>query len=135
MNDKSMTLFCKHYDKELKKEVYRRIYFYNIDWQEDVGIKYLKYTKSSMDSDSDILIFVPYPSDLKYVRPKEYDRLENKEGYYTFKAHDKIVKGIIDFEITDSKKIKELEIDFDDVVDILRVEDCDMLGHFELECA
>lgn len=135
MNDKSMTLFCKHYDKVLKKEVYRRIYFYDIDWQEDVGVKYLKYTKSSMNTDSDILIFVPYPKDLKYVKPKEYERLENKEGYYTFKAHDKIVKGIVDFEITDSKKIKELEINFDDVVDILRFEDCDLLGHFELECA
>lgn len=135
MNDKSMTLFCKHYDKVLKKEVYRRIYFYDIDWQEDVGVKYLKYTKSSMNTDSDILIFVPYPNDLKYVKPKEYERLENKEGYYTFKAHDKIVKGIVDFEITDSKKIKELEINFDDVVDILRFEDCDLLGHFELECA
>lgn len=130
-----MTLFCKHYDKVLKKEVYRRIYFYDIDWQEDVGVKYLKYTKSSMNTDSDILIFVPYPKDLKYVKPKEYERLENKEGYYTFKAHDKIVKGIVDFEITDSKKIKELEINFDDVVDILRFEDCDLLGHFELECA
>lgn len=135
MNNDSMTLFCKHYDKIAKKDVYRRIYFYDIDWQQDLGIKYLKYTKSSMNTDSDILIFVPYQANLKYVKPKEYERLENKEGYYTFKAHDKIVKGIIDYEMTDTKMVRELELNFDDVVDILRVEDCDMFGHFELECA
>lgn len=135
MNNDSMTLFCKHYDKATKKDVYRRIYFHDVDWQQDIGIKYLKYTKSSMNTDSDILIFVPYRTDLKYVKPKEYERLENKEGYYTFKAHDKIVKGIIDYEMTDTKMVRELELNFDDVVDILRVEDCDMFGHFELECA
>lgn len=134
MNNENMTLFCKHLDKSTKKEVYRRIYFYNIDWQQDIGIKYLKYTKSSMNTDFEVLIFVPYHKSLKYVPPKKYDQLENKEGYYTFKAHDKIVKGIIDFEITDTSKLRQLEFEYDNVVNILRVEDCDMFGHFELEC-
>lgn len=134
MNNESITLFCKHLDKVTRKEMYRRIYFYNVDWQQSLGIKYLKYTKSSMNTDSDILIFVPYHKELKYITPKKYDQLDSKDGYYTFKAHDKIVKGIIDFEITDTNKLRELELKHDDVVDILRVENCDMFGHFELEC-
>lgn len=134
MNNDSITLFCKHLDKAINKEVYRRIYFYNADWQQDVGIKYMKYSKSSMNTDSDILIFVPYHNELKYITPKRYDQLESKEGYYTFKPHDKIVKGIIDFDITDTSKLRELELKYDDVVNILRVENCKMFGHFELEC-
>lgn len=134
MNNDSITLFCKHVDKVTKKEVYRRIYFHDVDWQQNIGIKYLKYTKSSMNTNCDILLFVPYRDDMKYVTPKKYEQLENKEGYYTFKTHDKIVKGVIDFEITDSSKLRELELKYDDVVNILSVEDCDMFGHFELEC-
>lgn len=134
MNNESITLFCKHVDRMTKKEIYRRIYFHNVDWQQSTGIKYLKYTKSSMNTDSDILVFVPYHNELKYLSPKKYERLENKENYYTFKAHDKIVKGIIDFEITDTSKLRELEFKYDDVVNILKVEDCDIFKHFELEC-
>lgn len=134
MNNESITLFCKHLDKITRKEIYRRIYFYNVDWQQSLGVKYLKYTKSSMNTDAEILIFVPYHKELKYITPKKYDQLDSKDGYYTFKAHDKIVKGIIDFEITDTNKLRELELKYDDVVDILRVENCDMFGHFELEC-
>lgn len=134
MNNESITLFCKHIDKVTRKEVFRKIYFHNVDWQQDAGIKYLKYTKSSMNTDYDVLIFVPYHNELKYITPKKYEQLENKEGYYTLKTHDKIVKGIIDFEITDTSKLRELELNYDDVVNILRVEDCNMFNHFELEC-
>lgn len=132
MNKDSITLF--HKCRKGKQEDYVRFYFHNVDWQQDIGVKYLKYTKSSMNTDSDILLFVPYPDDMEYISPKRYDALENKKNYFTFATHDKIVKGIIDYEITDRQSLKDLELNYDDVVDIVRVEDCNMLGHFELEC-
>ena len=134
MNNCDVTLFCSYIDNNSGKKAYRRIYFYKADWQQNLGVKYLKYTKSSMNTSSDITIFIPYREDLQYITPKRYQQLEDKEGYYTFNIHDKIVKGIIDFDIDSPTNLKLLETKFDDVVDILRVEDCEMLKHFELEC-
>lgn len=129
-----MTLFCKEKDRVTGKERYRRIYFYGIDWQERVGVKYLKYTNSSVDNDTNILIFVPYRTDLEYLKPKEYAQLEDKTNYYTFNIHDKIVKGIIDFNVETVKDLRDLELKFDCVINIIKISNCDIFGHFELEC-
>ena len=134
MNDYSITLFCSGIGAVTGAKSYKRVCFNNADWQQNLVIKFLKYNKSSMNTDSDILIFVPYHKSMKYVTPKKYNQLENKEGYYTFNVNDKIVKGIIDFEITSAKDLKELELKFDDVVNILKIEDCNMFKHFELAC-
>lgn len=129
-----MTLFCKEKDKETGKERYRRIYFYGIDWQESVGVKYLKYTNSSVDNDTNILIFTPYRNDLEYLKPKEYAQLDDKTNYYTFNIHDKIVKGIVDFNVETAKDLRDLELKFDCVTNIIKISNCDIFGHFELEC-
>ncbi|MGL5329350.1 MAG: hypothetical protein ACRDD7_08780, partial [Peptostreptococcaceae bacterium] len=126
MNNDSFTLFCSEIDKITNQKKYKRIYFNNIDWQSNAGVKYLKYNKSSMNTDSDILLFVPYRDDLKYVSPKKYSQLLNKDSYYTFNTHDKIVKGIVDININNAIDMKNLEMNYDDVVDILKVTNCDM---------
>lgn len=117
------------------KVTYEKTYLYGIDWQAEEGVKTLKTSNTAVDSKSDITLFVPYKAtDKIYISPKKFNNLENHDGYYTLRAHDKIVKGIIDFDLTPSN-YRELELKYDDVVTIATVVNCDIMNHFQIECA
>lgn len=138
-NEDNITIFNSYFDTETRLTKYKRTYLYGVDWQDTKAIS-INQVRGLMNDD-EALIFIPYNVDSerkKYIKPKAYQKLSDvdKDNYYTFKENDKIVKGIIDFKITDEKNrsIKYLETYYDDVVDVKKIASCDMMMHFEIGC-
>lgn len=133
-NNDNITLFNIVVDEEGLNQ-YKKTYIRGVDWQSKQAIAISATDKGFLSADV-IKIFIdkPYNSDgKKYVKPKEFYR-NDKEGFFTFKEGDIIVKGIIDFNITADKSsnVKMLNNLYDDVVTIISVVELD--DHFEIGC-
>jgi len=121
--------------KKEGKVTYKRTYLYGIDWQSETGIKILKTSNTALDPKATISVFIPYEStDKTYLSPKKFNELTNHEKFFTLKAHDKLVKGIIDFEVNNVNDFKLLETKYDDVVTVATVINSEIMGHFEVDC-
>ncbi|SQB99869.1 DUF6751 family protein [Clostridium paraputrificum] len=126
-----ITLYNKYYDKENDVDRYQRVVIREVNWQ---GKRNATVGDKGLNRDDSILIFIDkIPG---YVSPKRFAKLTNEErpNYFTFGVNDIIVKGEIDFEITGLKpnSIADLEREYDDVVNILGVQEWS--GHWEVEC-
>lgn len=135
-DDCNITLLNTYVDKDTKLTKYKITHLRGVDWQNKTGINI--YQTRGMVNGDDIKIFIPFDADtkgIKYMKPKAFKQLSDleKEKYYTFNTSDKVIKGIIDFEIN-SDNIKKIDTTYDDVVTIRNIATCDMMGHFELEC-
>lgn len=82
-------------------------------------------------SDDVVSVYIPFFSDFsgkEYVKPKVYKRMIRDgimdfDRYFTLDNNDKVVKGIIDFELTGEKdnNIAYLENFYDDVYNITTI--------------
>lgn len=103
----NMTLFNSIYNPDTERTEYKRTYLYDVDWQ--AGKKISEDGKGIISYDL-ITCFIPFntkTSDNKiYKTPGEFINLGTEEidKYFTFKKGDYIVKGIVDFELTDSNR-------------------------------
>ena len=118
-----ITLYNRYYSKEKQCDKYIRTYLRGVNWQ---GKQAVQVGYKGINSADVISIYIPkgVDSDLKeYISPKKYKDLseKEKERYFTFTYGDKIVKGIIDFDLTGIKPNNEkyLEESYDDVVTII----------------
>ena len=70
-----------------------------------------------------------------YISPKQFAKLSDSERmtYFTLAMDDKVVKGVIDFEIEGIKpyRIADLENNFDNVVNIMSSRE--LSDHWEVE--
>ncbi|MCI6278053.1 MAG: hypothetical protein MR639_15245 [Clostridium sp.] len=126
-----ITLYNKYYDKENDVDRYQRTIIRGVNWQ---GKRNATITDKGLNRDDSILIFIDKLDN--YVRPKRFNMLmdEDRANYFTFGLNDIIVKGICDFDIKGIKpnSIADLERQFDDVVNILGVQEWS--NHWEVEC-
>ena len=134
-SEDNITLFNSYVVDRTTK--YVKTYLYGVDWQEKQSMN-INQVRGIMTADS-ISNFVNYDvnsNGKKYIAPRAFLQLSDseKENYYTFKANDKIVKGIVDFDINETNTIKQLETNYDGVVDIKTVISCNMMEYFELGC-
>jgi len=110
--------------------LYQRTVIKGVDYQSK---KNATVTNNGLLMADSTLIFIDKLDD--YISPKQFSRLTDVErtNYFTFAMGDKVVKGIIDFEITGIKpyNIAGLESGFDDVVNIMSVNK--LSDHFEIE--
>lgn len=119
-----MTIYNSYYDAENDCTRYKRTYLYGVNWQ---STQVVSVDGKGLNSVDTLVILVPFSIKTEpkrtYIPPRAYDRLTDAErdNYFTFKADDKVVKGIIDKEIT---LIKELE-QYDDMFTIDSVIPCD----------
>lgn len=108
---------------------YNKTYIYGVNFQTVNSIKNDRVR--GIIGDDVVSVYVPFLSEFngkEYIKPKEYKRML-REGnldigrYFTLDVKDKIVKGIIDFELTGEKdnNIAYLENYYDDVYDITTV--------------
>lgn len=126
-----ITIYNKYYDKENDVDRYQRVVIREVNWQ---GKRNATVGDKGLNRDDSILIFIDkIPG---YVSNKRFAKLSNEErlNYFTFGVNDIIVKGECDFEITGIRpnSITDLENNFDDVVNILGVQEWS--GHWEVEC-
>lgn len=126
-----ITLYNKYYDNENDVDRYQRVVIREVNWQ---GKRNATVGDKGLNRDDSILIFIDkIPG---YISSKRFAKLTNEErpNYFTFGVNDIIVKGEIDFEITGLKhnSVADLERQFDDVVNILGVQEWS--EHWEVEC-
>ena len=125
----SMTIYNKYLDKVERLDAYKRTVIKNVFWEEKKASNRLQ--SGLIDADH-VLALVPYESLRmgEYVPPKQF---EGKEGTFTFKLGDRIVKGEITLEIT---KSTDLDKQYD-AFTITSVDKKDFgsknMRHFEIE--
>lgn len=111
----NLTLFNIVYNAETERTEFTRTYLYDIRWQSEQA--YTVQDKGLMVADK-ITCFISFDCKVEnnksYKTPGEFIRLNPEEvkNYFTFKKGDFIVKGIVDFELSNyesGKKISDLE--------------------------
>lgn len=120
----NITLYNAYYDKQTERTLYSKTYLFGVDWQ---GSNAIAIRDKGLISEDKTEIFIPFSieSVKKYIKPKIYSRLSDneRENYFTFSNKDKVVKGIVDFDVTGEKghTIKDLENNYDAVLTIINV--------------
>ena len=122
-----ITLYNAYQDNDYIR--YKRTYIYGVNWQDKQAVSVDSKGLNSADTLNIYISFSATVSDgKKYISPKAFERLTNleKDNYFTFKADDKVVRGIIDFEVTGEKPntIATLEHSYDDVLNIISIIPC-----------
>lgn len=126
-----ITIYNRYYDKKENIEKYQKTIIKRVNWQtkreSTVSDKGLLVANST-------LIFIDNLKD--YISPKKFRQLSDDERvkHFTLSAQDKIVKGILNFEVTvrSLNSISDLENKFDDVVSISTVSE--FSNHIEVYC-
>ena len=126
----NITLYNKYYDTASGYDRYQRTVIKGVNWQ---GKRNATVTDKGLLIADSILIFIDKSDN--YISSKQFAKLSDIErvNYFTFAMGDKIVKGVIDFEVTGVKpySIANLENNFDDVVNIMSARE--LSGHWEVE--
>lgn len=133
-NRDNITIYNKYYDKGSDTYKYARTYLYGVDWQDKQSVTVTDKGLLSADS---IRLFIPYDINSEgksYMKPKDFSRVVEKSKYFTFNNDDKVVKGIIDFEVTGVKpnNISGLEDNYDDVINVISIVDCNLTENWEI---
>jgi len=127
----SVTIYNKYYDNLSGYDKYQRTIIENVDWQ---GKSNATVTDKGLLMADSVLIFVDKLAN--YISPKKFAILSDaaRVNYFTLGMSDKVVKGVIDFEVTGLKpySIANLESIYDDVVNIISTRP--LSDHWEVEC-
>ncbi|MBZ9608637.1 hypothetical protein G9F73_012540 [Clostridium estertheticum] len=125
-----LTLYNKYYDVIDDIDKYQRTVIKGVNWQ---GKRNGTVSDKGLLLADSILIIIDKLDN--YISPKRFRNLSDDErvNYFTLDMGDKVVKGVIDFEITGVKpnSIADLENNFDDVVNIMSTRE--LSGHWEVE--
>lgn len=105
-----ITIYNKHLDTTTRLDKYKRTTIYNVFWDEK---KAYNRVQSGLESADKVLLLIPfdYSSQDEYISPREFEKLEDKTGYFTLQDGDRIVRGDIDFEI--NSKISDLDREYE----------------------
>ena len=101
-----ITIYNRYFDKTTRLDKYQRTILYGVFWDERKAVNRLQ---SGLEGADKVTIIIPFTvaTDKKYAPPKEFEKLEDKAGYFTLQEGDRVVKGAIDFEITG--KVSDLD--------------------------
>lgn len=99
---------------------YQRTYLDNVHWE---GLNSRNKNTFGVESNDTVKISIGFNvlTESAFKKPKIFQALEDKTGYFTFDVDDKIVKGFI----PSSVDFEDLESDFDDVITITSVDTAD----------
>ncbi|MGL5718014.1 MAG: DUF6751 family protein [Paraclostridium sp.] len=132
-----ITIYNSYVDIDTGLNKYQRTYIRGINFQTSNTVKNDRVR--GLISDDTISAYIPFSADTQgrtYIKPKAFSRLEDneKKNYFTFNATDKIVRGIIDFEMTglSGENIAYLEKYYDDVYTITNITTNDN-GSFDMQ--
>ena len=105
MFSKTITIFNKKFNKETRTDVYKRTILN--------GVHTEKVNAGSMDDkrmkvNDSLFVIIPFSID-GYVKPKEYQSLEDVDNKWTLNNGDIIVISEIDNDIESTKELSDLE--------------------------
>ncbi|MBN1071513.1 hypothetical protein DVV81_10090 [Clostridium botulinum] len=126
-----ITIYNHCYDNENAYDMYKRTNIGGVNWQSK---RNATVSDKGVNVANTTLIFIDKLDN--YVSPRKFQLLSNEErkNNFTFAIGDKIVKGSIDFEITNLKphSLADLQKNFDNVVTIVAIRE--LSNHWEVEC-
>lgn len=126
MFEDSITIFNKRYDPSKRDDYFVRTYLTGVNVEKKKAVNVIK---SGMENASSATIYIPIEDleseDKEYISPKNYQKLsaEEIEKYFTLQPGDYVVIGIIDYKIDEKNTATKLKNEFDDVFEILIVDD------------
>ncbi len=125
MFEDSITIFNKKYDSTIRDYIYIRTYLMGVNIEKKKAVNVIK---SGLENASSGTIYIP-TDDLdsenkEYISPKKYNQLSAEEvkKYYTLQSGDIVVNGIIDYTIDENNTITALKNNYDDVFEIIVVD-------------
>lgn len=113
----SCTVYNRY--REGKEDIWQRTVLTGIFWD---NVRGLNSRTGAVDHEDSAVIIISAADRTGYLSPKEYARVEDKAGYWTLQPGDKIVFGKILYEIDETHRLAELEKDYDDVLNITKVD-------------
>lgn len=120
-----LTLYNAYYNRETGMTEYHRTVIRGVNWQ---GAQKIEIGEKGLKNADYANIYIPLTADYNYktyVSPKKYAKLNPNivNKYFTFQSKDKVVKDIINFQVTGEKghSLKDLEQNYDDVLTIMSV--------------
>ena len=133
LTNADITIYNVFYDSEQDKDIYQRTAIKGVHFEENKAVRLDK----GLVTDDKVLICIPFLAEASrmYVDPMMFDKMSVKEGYFTLKEGDRIVKGIQDYEV--QRSMKELDEQFE-AFTITNVDTCDygsvFMRHWEVGC-
>jgi len=112
MTNTSITVYNKYLDPVLKLDKYQRVVIQDVHWS---GVDTAKRVQTGRNAEDKAYVVIPFTStsELQFVPSIDFQRLQDKTGYFTLAPEDRIVKGEIEFE---TDRISELDKNYDSLV-------------------
>lgn len=94
-----ITIYNKYFDKISRMDKYQRTILRGVFFDNKKAVNRIQ---SGMENADEAMIVIPFSvvSNKSYKGPIDFEKLEDKSNYFTFREGDRIVKGAINFEIT-----------------------------------
>lgn len=125
MFEDCITIFNKKYDSTIRDYIYIRTYLIGVNIEKKKAVNVIK---SGLENASSGTIYIPIEDldseNKEYISPKKYNQLSAEEvkKYYTLQSGDIVVNGIIDYTIDENNTITALKNNYDDVFEIIVVD-------------
>lgn len=126
MFEDSITIFNKKYAPQKRDNEYFRTTLVNVNVEKKKAVNVIKSGLENASSGTIIIPIEYLENDLKeYISPKKYQKLSSEEigKYFTLQEGDIVVIGKIDYTIDEKNTIALLKKNYDDVFEIVSVDD------------
>lgn len=126
MFEDSITIFNKKYNSLERDSDYFRTFLLNVNVEKKKAVNVIKSGLENASSGTIIIPIEYLESEKKeYISPKKYQNLSSEEvnKYFTLQEGDIVVIGKIDYTIDKKNTITLLKKNYDDVFEIISVDD------------
>lgn len=125
-----ITIYNRYFDKTESLDKYQRTVIEKVNWSSRTKLSIGKTVGDKGATVTDVTLIIIDNLD-NYISPKRFKKLSDADrvDYFTFGLEDKIVKGNINFEVTN---IADLDKNYDDVVTVTAARP--LSQHWEVEC-
>lgn len=124
-----ITIYNKYFDKTVSLDKYQRTVIEKVNWSSKRNLVIGKTVGDKGATSTEVTLIIINKLD-NCISQKQFKKLSDPERskYFTFGLGDKIVKGNIEFEVTN---IADLDKDYDDVVTVTAAKP--LSYHWEVE--
>lgn len=124
-----ITIYNRYFDKTESLDKYQRTVIEKVNWSSKRKLVIGKTVGDKGATVTKVTTIIIDKLD-NYISPKQFKKLSDTDrvNYFTFGTGDKIVKGNIEFEVTN---INDLDRDYDDVVTLTAANP--LSHHWEVE--
>lgn len=106
ITNSNITIYNRYFNSTTRLDSYQRTILQGVFWDDKKAVNQIQ---SGLQDADEVLIIIPFSvnSDKQYISSKEFEKLEDRTGYFTLSEGDRIVQGEIGFEITG--KVSDLD--------------------------